>query len=63
MTRFIITFEPKPGTDAIEALRRLLKHAGRYLGLRAVDAREETDSFDGYHSVTAWRANREGERQ
>jgi hypothetical protein len=39
--RFVVTFTPAPGVDGVKAVRRLLKHAGRYLGLRALDAREE----------------------
>jgi hypothetical protein len=37
---FTITFVPRRDVDAIKAIRRLLKHAGRYLGLRAIDVRE-----------------------
>jgi hypothetical protein len=39
--RFTITFVPRPGVDAIRALRHLLKIAGRRLGLRAIDAYEQ----------------------
>lgn len=38
---FTVTFVPRQGVDGIRAIRRLLKHAGRYLGLRALDVREE----------------------
>jgi len=40
-TRFIITFEPRAGIDAIRSLRRLLKFALRNLGLKAISAHEE----------------------
>jgi hypothetical protein len=39
-TSYTVTFRPKPGIDAIKSLRALLKFAGRRLGLRAVDVRE-----------------------
>jgi hypothetical protein len=38
---FTITFVPRGGIDGVKAVRRLLKYAGRYLGLRATDVREE----------------------
>jgi hypothetical protein len=37
---FTITFVPRRNVDGTRAVRRLLKYAGRYLGLRAIDARE-----------------------
>jgi hypothetical protein len=40
-SRFIITFVSQRDVGAIRAVRRLLKYAGRHLGLRAVDVREE----------------------
>ena len=39
--RYVITVEPRRGVDAVHAIRRLLKHSGRYLGLRAVDVHEQ----------------------
>jgi hypothetical protein len=39
--RYVITFEPRRGVNAVHAIRRLLKHAGRYLGLRVVDVHEQ----------------------
>jgi len=39
--QFVVTFEPTPGSDGICGLHALLKYAGRYLGLRAIDAREQ----------------------
>jgi hypothetical protein len=41
MTHFVITLEPRHG-DGIRSLKTLLKHIGRYRGLRTVDAREIT---------------------
>jgi hypothetical protein len=38
---FKITFVPRGNVDGVKAVRRLLKYAGRYLGLRAIDHREE----------------------
>ena len=37
---FVLRLEAKPGTDAIHALRRLLKVVGRQFQLRCVDAYE-----------------------
>jgi hypothetical protein len=42
VTQFIIKLEPMHG-DGIRSLKSLLKHIGRYKGLRAVDAREVTN--------------------
>jgi hypothetical protein len=42
--QFIITFVPRANIDAIKAVRRLLKFAGRHLGLRAIDCREHDDT-------------------
>jgi hypothetical protein len=39
--RFVITFTPGPGVDAIRSLRLLLKAAKRRFGLVAVDAFED----------------------
>jgi hypothetical protein len=41
---FTITFAPRRGVDGVRAVRRLLKYAGRYLGLRAIDAQEHNDA-------------------
>jgi hypothetical protein len=38
---FTITLVPRGNVDGVKAVRRLLKYAGRYLGLRALDVREE----------------------
>jgi hypothetical protein len=38
---FTITFAPRGGVDGVKAVRRLLKYAGRHLGLRAINLREE----------------------
>jgi hypothetical protein len=38
---FTITLVPRGNVDGVKAVRRLLKYAGRYLGLRATDVREE----------------------
>jgi hypothetical protein len=46
-TQFTITFVPQKDVDAIKAIRRLLKHAGRYLGLHAIDVREGHDTAAG----------------
>jgi hypothetical protein len=42
-THFIITLEGAADADSanVRALRHLLKYAGRRLGLRAIDIREE----------------------
>jgi hypothetical protein len=37
---FTITFVPRGGVDGVKAVRRLLKYAGRYLGLRATTIQE-----------------------
>jgi hypothetical protein len=37
---FVLELQAEPGTDAIKAIRRLLKIAGRHLGLRCIDVRE-----------------------
>jgi hypothetical protein len=42
--RFVITFTPGPGVDAIRSLRLLLKAAKRRFGLVAVDAYEDRSS-------------------
>ena len=42
--RYVITFVPRRGVDGIRALRRVLKMAGRYFGLRAIDAYEDRSS-------------------
>ena len=39
-TRLIITFEPRAEVDVVRAIRRLLKFAGRHLGLKAIDVQE-----------------------
>jgi hypothetical protein len=39
--RYVITFTPGPGVDAIRSLRLLLKAAKRRFGLTAVDAFED----------------------
>jgi hypothetical protein len=39
--RFVITFTPGPGVDAIRSLRLLLKAAKRRFGLIATDAYED----------------------
>ena len=60
--RFTITFTPNPGVDAIRALRAVLKTALRRHGLRAIDARKETEHthvFDELrHDIVARRAAR-----
>jgi hypothetical protein len=38
---FTITFVPRRNVDGVRAVKRLLKHAGRYLGLRAIEVRED----------------------
>ena len=38
---YVVRLRPERGVDAIRELRRLLKYAGRRLGLRAIDVREE----------------------
>lgn len=45
-TRLVIVFEPRAGVDTIRALRRLLKFAGRSLGLRAISAQEHVIAAD-----------------
>ena len=42
--RYVITFSPAPGVDAIRSLRWLLKTAKRRFGLVAVDAYEDRSS-------------------
>jgi hypothetical protein len=42
--RFVITFSPAPGIDAIRSLRLLLKAAKRRFGLIATDAYEDRAS-------------------
>jgi len=42
--RFVITFTPGPGVDAIRSLRLLLKAAKRRFGLIATDAYEDRSS-------------------
>jgi hypothetical protein len=49
---FTITFVPRGDIDGVKAVRRLLKYAGRYLGLRAIDAREERDAAAGDVNIT-----------
>jgi hypothetical protein len=39
--RFVITFTPGPGVDAVRSLRQLLKAAKRRFGLIATDAYED----------------------
>ena len=39
--RFVITFTPQPGVDAIRSLRLLLKAAKRRFGMVATDAYED----------------------
>ena len=39
--RFVITFTPGPGVDAIRSLRHLLKAAKRRFGMVATDAYED----------------------
>jgi len=43
--RFVITFMPARGVDAIRALRLLLKSAKRRFGLIAIDAYEDKSSL------------------
>ena len=40
-SRFVITFTPSPGVDAVRSLRLLLRAAKRRFGLIAVDAYED----------------------
>jgi hypothetical protein len=49
---FTITFVPRRNIDGARAVRRLLKYAGRYLGLRALDVREEHDAAAGDVNTT-----------
>jgi hypothetical protein len=42
--RFVITFTPAPGADAVRGLRSLLKAAKRRFGLIATDAFEDRSS-------------------
>ena len=60
--RFIVTLTPEPGVDAIRALRAVLKTALRRHGLRAIDAREETEHTHVFvelrHDIVARRAAR-----
>jgi hypothetical protein len=44
--RFVITFTPQPGIDAIRSLRLLLKAAKRRFGLVATDAYEDRSAPD-----------------
>jgi hypothetical protein len=39
--RFVLTLQPKPGVDAIRALRWVLKGMLRQHGLKCVNLREE----------------------
>jgi hypothetical protein len=41
---FTITFVPRRNVDGVKAVRRLLKYAGRHLGLRVIDAQEHNDA-------------------
>jgi hypothetical protein len=41
---FTITFVPRGDIDGVKAVKRLLKYAGRYLGLRAIHAQEHSQS-------------------
>jgi hypothetical protein len=41
---FTITFVPRGNVDGVKAVRRLLKYAGRYLGLQAIHAQEHNDA-------------------
>jgi hypothetical protein len=52
MIAFTITFVPRRNVDGVRAVRRLLKYAGRYLGLRAIDLREERDAAAGDANIT-----------
>jgi hypothetical protein len=47
---YVVTLRAGPG-DSIQSLRRLLKYAGRYLNLRAIDAREVTRRASRRRSV------------
>ena len=40
---FVIEFRAAPGIDAVKSVRALLKFAGRRLGLRAIDVRENQE--------------------
>jgi hypothetical protein len=42
--RFVITFAPTPGANAVRSLRQVLKIAGRRFGLVAIDAYEDRSS-------------------
>jgi hypothetical protein len=42
--RFVVTFTPAPGVDAVRSLRLMLKSAKRRFGLIAIDAREKEDA-------------------
>lgn len=44
---FTITFVPRGNVDGVKAVRRLLKYAGRYLGLRAIHAQEHNVATSG----------------
>jgi hypothetical protein len=50
---FVLRIAGKPGVDSIRAIRRLLKYAGRQLGLRALDVREERDAQETITDHTA----------
>ena len=41
---FVLRIAAQPGAAGVHALRRLLKYAGRYLGLSAIDVRQEPDA-------------------
>ena len=47
MSVFVITLQPKPGTDGIRSLRWLLKIALRRFGLRCLDVSPVNDSRQG----------------
>ena len=49
---YIITLMPRHDVDAVKAVRRLLKYAGRYLGLRAIELREVHDPAAGDVNTT-----------
>jgi hypothetical protein len=49
---FTITFVPRRNVDGVRAVRRLLKYAGRYLGLRAIDTREEHNTAADHINIT-----------
>jgi hypothetical protein len=43
---YVVRLRPETGVDGVRALRTLLKIALRRLGLRAIDAQEETSIRD-----------------